>query len=444
MSGQATYLDLAPVPRSWDEISITDASLEELVLRRTLVGSRTSLTGLSHSLGLPMPMIEAIARELRERKQLDFERMVGLDWMVGLTDVGRAAAHESMRRTRYVGPVPVSLEHYCRVVRGQRLRPMLTRVAVRQAFTDVVVDERLIDELGPAMMSEGAIFVYGPPGTGKSTLAERLARLLGEPVLIPHAVEVDGQVITVFDPTVHTPIDPQPEIDRRWVLCRRPSIVVGGELARSQLDLGYDAQSGQHLAPLQMKANNGVLVIDDFGRQMMTPTELLNRWIVPLDRQLDYLTLSNGVRFDIPFDARVVFSTNLEPSTLGDEAFFRRLPNKVYVGAIDDAQFDTILAGVARARGVGVDGDAAAYLRHLVRSKGDGELRPYVPGVVCNLAAAICRYESIPVRLDRRILDRVASLYFTRMQTPEARSARAAQDALSAVATRHDDAAPVR
>ena len=178
--------------------------------------------------------------------------------------------------------------------------------------------------IGPSMMGEGAIFCTGRRAR-KSSVAERLTRLLGDTILIPRAIEVDGAFITVFDPTVHHAVDPQPEnIDRRWVVCQRPSIVVGGELTRAQLDLVYDKQSGLHLAPLQMKANNGILVIDDFGRQQMSPSELLNRWIVPLDRGIDYLTLSWGVRFDVPFDTRV--GSPQPRSAASDEAFFRRLP----------------------------------------------------------------------------------------------------------------------
>jgi hypothetical protein len=191
--------------------------------------------------------------------------------------------------------------------------------------------------------------------------------------------------------------------------------VVGGELTRSQLDLIYDKQSGLHLASLQLKANNGILVIDDFGRQQMSPSELLNRWIVPLDRSIDYLTLAWGVRFDVPFDTRVVFSTNLDPATLGDEAFYRRLPNKVYVGSIDNEQFDWILVVCARKHGLELDADSANHLRMLIRTTGDGDLRPYVPNVACQLAKAICMYEGLDLRISRSILDRVASLYFTKL-----------------------------
>lgn len=410
----SSYADLAPLVRNPADLGITEAMLIDLVLRRTLVDAKTSFGQLSAALGVTTSVAEALARDMREKKLVDFERMIGHDWVVVLTELGRAQASESMRRMTYVGTVPVNVEHYREVVRLQQERPILNREVVHTAYSDIVIDDRLVNELGPAMMGDGAMFLYGPPGTGKSTVAERLARMLGSPILIPRSIEIDSQVISVFDPTVHVPIDPQPEIDRRFVLCERPAIIVGGELERGQLDLAYDAPSGIHLAPVQLKANNGVLVIDDFGRQTMTPAELLNRWIVPMDRGIDYLTLNYGVRFHVPFDVRVAFSTNIDPARLGDEAFFRRIPNKVYIGSITEQQFDQVLQGAAAKRGIEYRADDAAYLRHLVRTNGDGDLRPYMPGVVCDMARAICQFEQLPVRLNRDTLDRVAAMYFTR------------------------------
>ena len=412
-----TPAQLAPIPRSMDQLGLPENVLVDLMLRRILFDGRTLLSRMAGALGLTTQLTESIVRYLREEKKyVDFESMVGRDWLVALTELGKKLANDSVERISYAGIAPVSLDAYRRVVAAQTRRAVVTRDGARAAFHDLVVNDRLIDEVGPAMMGEGAIFLYGPPGTGKSSVAERLTRLIGDTILIPRAIEVDGAIVLVYDPTVHQAVEPQPEdIDRRWVLCRRPSIVVGGELTRAQLDLVFDQQSGLHLAPLQLKANNGILVIDDFGRQLMSPSELLNRWIVPLDRSIDYLTLSWGVRFDVPFDTRVVFSTNLDPSTLGDEAFFRRLPNKVYVGSIDDEQFDWILVVCARKHGIELDADSAAHLRMLIRTQGDGDLRPYVPNVACQLAKAICQYEGLELRMNRAIVDRVASLYFTKM-----------------------------
>jgi hypothetical protein len=231
---------------------------------------------------------------------------------------------------------------------------------------------------------------------------------------VPYAVEVDGQIISVFDPVIHRPIDEQPtDIDPRWMVCQRPFIIVGGELLREMLDLSYQSGSGMYLAPVQMQANNGVLVIDDFGRQIMTPQELLNRWIVPLDRGIDYLSLDYGMKFQVPFDAKIVFSTNLAPETLGDEAFFRRIQSKILIPTITDDQFEEVLRRVAAAYGVELTPDAPTHLRWMSRELGDGDLRPYLPGAVCKILMSICSFEDVPLRLDPRMIERIAHMYFT-------------------------------
>jgi len=213
---------------------------------------------------------------------------------------------------------------------------------------------------------------------------------------------------------VHEPEPEQPlDLDPRWVLCKRPSIITGGELGKEMLDLQFEVNNGVYLAPLQMQANNGVLVIDDFGRQVMTPAELLNRWIVPLDRRVDYLSLSYGVKFAVPFDVKVVLSTNLEPATLGDEAFFRRIQNKIFIKPINDDEFDEVLRRAVERHNITVEGDAAAYLRLVSREMGDGDLRPYLPNEVCKILKAVCEYKGTPLVLNHQNIEAVANIYFT-------------------------------
>src|SRR6476661_1519796 len=220
----------------------------------------------------------------------------------------------------------------------------LEDLGISQALVlDLIVTDRLLDQLGPALISQKSIFIYGPTGNGKTSLAERMLRVYHDAVLIPYAVEVDGQVIGLYDPVVHHKLEhDDPTIDQRWMLCRRPCIVVGGELIPSMVELRLDESSGIYAAPLQMKANNGIFIIDDFGRQLMSPRDLLNRWIVPLDRRVDYLMLRYGVKFQIPFELMVVFSTNLDPADLADEAFLRRIHNKIYIEACEPGVFDQI------------------------------------------------------------------------------------------------------
>ncbi len=230
---------------------------------------------------------------------------------------------------------------------------------------------------------------------------------------MPYAIEVDGQIIQLYDPVVHERIEGNDEeIDPRWILCRRPCVMTGGELTPSMLDLRLDEGTGVYAAPLQMKANNGMLVIDDFGRQLMSPRELLNRWIVPLDRRVDYLALKYGVKFQIPFDLLVVFATNLDPRELADEAFLRRLQNKVYIDPVEPPLFDEIFRRVSSARNIACEPDTAEYLRKLCQKEGTGELRACFPADICNILVAIANYESQPPRAMKPDLERAVKLYF--------------------------------
>ena len=401
-------------PTSADATGIPVSMIEDIALRTAIAEGRPSMVRLAERLHVGVGVVEAVVSSLRDRRLMEYEGMQGRTYLLSVTEAGRN--HSQLRSTecRYTGPLPIPLELYSRVVRAQRPNVHLDRDQLGQAFSDLVISPDLIDQLGPAICSDGAIFLYGPPGTGKSSIAERLIRAYRDTVLIPHCVEVQGQIINVFDPILHEPIEQQPvELDPRWVMCHRPAVIAGGELHAGMLDLTLDREVGTFLAPLQFKANNGILVIDDFGRQAMTPDELLNRWIVPLDRQVDYLTLG-GRKFQVPFEVKVVLSTNLDPSHLGDEAFFRRIHNKVYIGCLDDQQFDWVLARVAKAKGIEVSEQAAARLRAAARGQGDGELRAYLPGVVCKLATAICRYENAALRLTPTLVGRVLELYFAK------------------------------
>jgi len=390
------------------------ALMEDLLLRRTALLGRAPMTELADRLHVSINVIDGLVGGLRERKLLELDGLDGRVYRVAITEAGRDHVTVRSRECRYSGPMPVPLDLYTAVVRAQRPTLHLDRELLGASFSDLVISPTLLDHLGPAIHGQGAMFLYGPPGTGKSSIAERVVRAYADVVLVPHCVEVDGQIISVFDPTIHSPIAEQPAgLDRRWVACSRPAVVTGGELHGGMLDLVVDRDTGVYLAPLQFKANNGVLVIDDFGRQAMTPAALLNRWIVPLDRQVDYLTL-HGRKFEVPFELKVVLSTNLDPDQLGDEAFFRRIHNKIYVGACTDEQFDWILDRVATRHGITCEPDACERLRSQAKARGDGELRAYLPGVVCELALAVTRYENLPPTLTRTLVDRVLDLYFTR------------------------------
>jgi predicted ATPase with chaperone activity len=301
-------------------------------------------------------------------------------------------------------------------VRQQAAHVRVSRGSLRRALADLVLPENLLDQLGPALISQKALFLYGPTGNGKTSLAERLLRVYEDAVLIPYAVELGGYIITLFDPVLHHPLAEQPDdLDARWVLCYRPSVAAGGELVSEMLELRSDASSGIYSAPLQMKANNGILVIDDFGRQVISPRDLLNRWIVPLDRRVDYLSLHHGQKLCIPFEVMVVFATNLDPSELADEAFLRRIHNKIYVEPVTKQCFHEILARVLDERRMSCDAQTAAYVAELCMRHGDA-LKACYPADLCDILLWRSRYEGRPPEVTRNELDHAAGLYFTRAQ----------------------------
>lgn len=413
-SGSPTLEDRLRPPATPDGLGVSGALLEDVVLRQVVMDVRAPTTSVAAKLHVNVSVVDTLVQSMRDRNLVEYQGMDGRAYVVAATEVGRRHAGQRSTECRYVGPLPVSLALYHEVVRAQHPQLHLNRDRLGRSFADLVIAPGLLDELGPAIHSDGAMFLYGPPGTGKSSVAERIVRAHEDYVLVPHCLEVEGQVITVFDPTLHEPLPEQPEgMDPRWVACMRPAVVTGGELHAGMLDLQLEPDSGVFLAPLQLKANNGVFVLDDFGRQAASPEALLNRWIVPLDRGVDYLTLM-GRKFEVPFDLKVVLATNMQPAALGDDAFFRRIHNKVFVGACDDAEFDEILRRTAHQGGVAVEPEAVQHLRTYARERGDGELRAYLPGVVCRLTRSIASYHEVEPVLTPEMVERVMSLYFTK------------------------------
>ena len=407
---------MRPAPTEVKELGVPSGLVTDLTLRRALFDGHTSTLHLAEHLAVKPQLMDQVLDELRELRYIDVEGREGLGQRLVLSDLGHAQAAERLALCRYAGPIPVSLAEYTEVVEDQRPHAEIDHPRMRTAVDDLVVADELVDRLGPALRARGAMFLYGPSGTGKTSIAQRLVRAFeDDAILVPHAVEVDSQIVTVFDPVVHRAVDPQPEgLDPRWVACLRPSILAGGELTANELSLQYETTTGIHLAPLQMQANGGLLIIDDFGRQTMTPEQLLNRWIVPLDRGVDYLTLADGLTFPVPCTPKIVFSTNLELVELGDEAFFRRMRSKVLVPPIDDEAFEEVLRRDAERYGVEVATGAVEVLKAIAREEGDGDLRPYLPSAVCELVESICDYDGTPRVLDVAMVERAMDLFVTR------------------------------
>jgi predicted ATPase with chaperone activity len=403
------------IPQSLQTLAVPEGLVLDLVLRRMLLEGQCTLAGLARSLRVSVPIIDAAFRHMRTQQLVEVKGMTGNDYFFVLSAAGKQLAGERFQVSQYAGACPVSLSDYQSATKQQAAKVHVDRKTLRNAFSDLVVGDRMLDQLGPAIISQNSIFVYGPTGNGKTSLAERMLRVYQDAVLIPYAVEVDNQIISVYDPVVHHPLENEgSDLDPRWLLCKRPCIVVGGELIPSMLELRLDEASGIYAAPLQMKANNGILIIDDFGRQLMSPRDLLNRWIVPLDRRVDYLTLRYGVKFQIPFELMVVFSTNLEPADLADEAFLRRIHNKIYVEAVDPQSFDQIFSRVVQARKLEAEPDSAEYLRKLCLREGRTELRACYPADICNILNSIGRYEGRPPIMTKAEMERAAALYFAK------------------------------
>jgi len=403
------------VPQTFEELGISQSLVLDLVVRRLMLEGFSNLQSLSNTLKLAVPVLNTVFNHMRQLQLVEVKGMIGNDYNFTLSQAGKQLASERFQISQYAGAAPVSLKDYHSATKAQAAQVRIDRKILRSAFSDLVVTDQLLDQLGPALISQNSIFVYGPTGNGKTSLAERMLRVYQDAVLMPYAVEVDNQVISLYDPVVHQKLDlDDPDVDPRWVRCRRPCIVVGGELIPSMLELRLDESSGIYAAPLQMKANNGIFIIDDFGRQLMSPRDLLNRWIVPLDRRVDYLMLRYGVKFQIPFELMVVFSTNLEPSDLADEAFLRRIHNKIFVDAVDDKAFDQIFHRVVTGFSIPCEPDSSEYLRKLCLREGRTELRACYPADICNILTSIGKYEGRPPFMSKSELERATALYFAK------------------------------
>ena len=402
-------------PERMEDLGVSEGLLLDLMVRRLSLEGTANLAGLGEKLKLSYPVCDHLFRTMRQHHLVEVKGMLGNDYWITLSGQGRTLASERLLISKYAGAAPVSLDHYTAAVKAQAAEVDISRKSLRTALSDLVVTDQILDKLGPAVISQTSIFLYGPTGNGKTSLAERLLRVYQDSVLMPYAVEVDTQIITLFDPVVHKPIETaDTEIDPRWILCKRPYIMVGGELVPAMLELRLDEPSGIYSAPLQMKANNGIFLIDDFGRQLISPRDLLNRWIVPLDRRVDYLSLQYGVKFQIPFEVMVVFATNLDPNDLADEAFLRRIHNKIFIEPVHQHTFDEIFRRISSSRGISLEPDSCENLRKLCLSDGRTELRACYPLDIIDILSSIGRYEKRPVTVTRDDLQRAAGMYFAK------------------------------
>jgi energy-coupling factor transporter ATP-binding protein EcfA2 len=403
-------------PRTIAEVGVRESVLEDIALKTLYLSGPFTVLDLAEQTRLGFDVAEQIFHRMRAKLLCEVSGMSANVPQIAISSHGRSRALELLAQNQYSGPMPVSLESYVAQVRRQSVRNFDVRPAdVERAFAHLVLDEEMLSQFGMALNSGSAVFLYGPPGVGKTATAETLSRVLAEDeIWIPYAVEAGGQLISVFDPVIHGGAKAfvSDDQDRRWIRCRRPTVIVGGELTADMLDLQFNPVSKYYDGPPQMKANNGVLIIDDFGRQRVPPEDLLNRWVVPLDRRIEFLSLMGGRKIEIPFEMLVVFATNKDPATILEPAFMRRIQTKIRIGSPSDEEFCEIFRRVAAEYKVGVDQDVLDDLITLIRDTLKQELRQCYPRDLIDQIGWKARYEGRPLSLDRASLRRAVNTYF--------------------------------
>jgi predicted ATPase with chaperone activity len=410
------------VPRSVEETGLTAGLIESLVCKYLAIVGTASGRRIAEEVCLPFGLLEATFHSLRTRQILVYTGSAPLnDHSYCLTEEGRERTQALMHACAYVGPAPVTLADYVRSVQAQTIRAEAPRRdRLLEAFADISVDPTLFNDLGPAVNSGAGLFLYGAPGNGKSTLARRITSCFGQYIWLPHAIVEDGQLIKLYDSAYHEAakedgrsIVKVAEHDRRWIKIRRPTVVVGGEMTMDSLELRHDPRSNVSEAPLQLKSNCGCLLIDDFGRQRIEPTELLNRWIVPLENRHDFLTLVTGKKFQVPFEQLIIFSTNLDPEQLVDEAFLRRIPYKIKIGDPDEAEFHRLFDLYARSFGCEYRKEAVDELLARHYHPHGRAMRRCHPRDLLTQIQNYCRYHDLTVEMRSDYFDRVVRIYFT-------------------------------
>jgi predicted ATPase with chaperone activity len=406
----------AQKPQTVAELDVRQAVLEDLALKILYLSGTMSVSELAEKTRLSFEVAKELAYQLRAELFCQVTGMNANIPQISITTQGRTRAMELLSQNHYTGPAPVSLESYVKQTRDQSIRKVEVHAEdVQRAFAHLVIGKEKLRQFGTALNSGSSIFLYGPPGTGKTTIAETLSKVVAEDdVWIPYALEVDGQIITVYDPAIHkqTAESKLANRDGRWVLCQRPAVLVGGELTAEMLDLQLNPVTKYYVAPAQMKANNGVLIIDDFGRQRIRPEDLLNRWVVPLDRRIDFLALAGGKKIEVPFEMLVVFASNMDPAELVDACFLRRIQTKILIGTVSDDMFIEIFRRVAEENHVEYDAEVPKDIIAFIRGALKQELRQCYPRDIVNQVLWAARYENKKPYMDHAAIAQAVEAYF--------------------------------
>ena len=417
-----TVLQGAPVvPNTVEDTGLQLSDLLNLLTKVMYTSSAETATAIADTIKLSNRLVQLLLDQAAERKLLEalgsVSVRIGADMRYALTEKGKAWATEALIQNQYVGPAPVSLSAYCDRIHRQRItNERVDREAIDGAFANLIISRNFIQQIGPAINSGQAILLYGPPGNGKTTVGERIGRIFKDVAYIPYCFEVEGQIIKVFDAGVHEPLQQPAEplvkrtavrredFDARWVPCRRPFIVAGGELTLEMLDLSFNESAKFYEAPLHVKALGGIFMIDDFGRQIVSPEALLNRWIVPLGRRVDYLKLHTGKSFSLPFDELIIFSTNLSPQDLMDPAFLRRIPYKIEIAGPSDPEYRQIFLLLSKAAGMEANAETIDFVIAALRARNGAPLASCQPKFIIDQLKAACKFAGIPPQFQPGLL----------------------------------------
>lgn len=443
---EATVPETAPAPRrkgipavpeTVKDTGLSREAISDLLLKILYGQGARSGNQLTETIKLPFHIVDDELLDLQQRRFVEVRGTSGHGrggYTFDLTTAGRDRAREALETNQYAGAAPVPLWQYRESVLEQSVGEVrITRGRIREGFDDLVLNEELFESLGPAVNSAKSLFLYGAPGNGKTHIAESIARMMGHAdVYIPYAVDIEGQIMVLYDPVHHRPLEERHEgpirtegktveeilvrkeeiADRRYVHIRRPIVVTGGELTLNQLDLEYDFNTKMYQAPFQVKANGGVLIVDDFGRQRVPPHELLNRWIVPLEKRHDYLTMHTGVKFPVPFDVLIIFATNLDPNDLVDEAFMRRIHYKIEVPSPTREQYETIFKWACQARGLQYDPRAVEYIYRKYYQQMGIDPRGCHPRDITDHIIDFAKYVEAEPKLTADLIDHACHSYF--------------------------------
>jgi predicted ATPase with chaperone activity len=422
-------------PENLQQTGLTIGFLNDMILR--ILYTRGGLLGLdlARLLCLPFKVIEESLGFLKNEKAIEVlgGDLIGrISYRFNLTDLGRRRAQEALKMCAYIGPAPVPLEDYVEQVYRQAVTAInVSPEAIRAAFSHLVISDELFNAVGPAIVSGKSVFIYGPPGNGKTAITQAIGNFMntsGGEIYVPYAFMTENNVVTIFDKAVHEPADGDGDdrmedneatirrllntgaVDPRWVKIKRPVIITGGELTLRMLDLRYNPESNYYQAPLHVKANGGIFLVDDFGRQLCSPKELLNRWIVPLENRVDYLSLASGQQFQVPFEQLTMFSTNLDPKELVDEAFLRRMRHKVEITAPERDIYEKIFNAVVKKLGMSPCPDAVDFLYDRYYSRGRTP-RASDARDLLETVQSICRFRRVPVQLTRDLMAEAAASF---------------------------------